>query len=80
MKPIIFILIFLLKTSSFSFGFDEVVNGIYVHFGNQEDSNENNKGDIANVGFIIGSESIAVIDSGGSLKIGNELKKAIRKP
>ena len=71
MKLIVFIFICLINASSFSFDFDEVADGIYVHYGYQEDSNENNKGDIANVGFIIGSESIAVIDTGGTPNIGN---------
>ena len=79
MKPIIFIFICLINAYSFSFSFEEVADGVYVHFGYQEDSNENNKGDIANVGFIIGSESIAVIDTGGTPNIGNKIKKRIRE-
>ncbi|MFL2679632.1 MAG: quinoprotein relay system zinc metallohydrolase 2 [Alphaproteobacteria bacterium] len=79
MKLIVFIFICLINASSFSFDFDEVADGIYVHYGYQEDSNENNKGDIANVGFIIGSESIAVIDTGGTPNIGKKMKKRIRE-
>jgi quinoprotein relay system zinc metallohydrolase 2 len=65
--------------SSPSIEFEEVAPGIFVHQGEHLDVDETYHGDIANIGFIVGEESIAVIDSGGSLKIGNELKTAIRK-
>ena len=35
----------------------------------KKDSNKNNLGDISNFGFIVGSKSIAVIDSGASVKL-----------
>ena len=38
-----------------------------MHFGKQEDSNKKNLGDIANIGFIVGENSIAVIDTGSSV-------------
>ena len=48
-------------------------------FGEQEDSNMLNKGDIANIGFIVGKNSIAVIDTGSSVKIGKEMLKKIKE-
>ena len=62
-----------------SFEVEEVVDGLFVHFGKQEDSNTINKGDIANIGFIVGSKSIAVIDTGGTPEIGMKLLKKIKE-
>mgnify|MGYP000308875939 FL=1 len=52
---------------------------IYVHHGVHEDLSENYHGDICNISFIVGSKGIAVIDTGGSLKVGQQLHEAIRK-
>ena len=41
--------------------------------------NEANAGGIANTGFIVGGESVAVIDSGGSLADGAALRAALRQ-
>ena len=57
----------------------ELAPGIFVHFGKHEQPDSANQGNIANIGFIVGSEAIAVVDSGGSLSIGRELKNAIRE-
>lgn len=55
----------------------EVAEGIYVHYGLQEQINAANKGDIANIGFIVGAESVAVIDTGGSRGVGQALMAQI---
>ena len=39
--------------SSSEFSISEIDDNIFVHFGVQEDSNKTNKGDIANIGFIL---------------------------
>ena len=59
----------------------EIAEGVYVHYGKHENfyEKEDNIGDIANLGFIIGDQSIAVIDTGGSHQIGEALKLAIKK-
>jgi quinoprotein relay system zinc metallohydrolase 2 len=56
----------------------EVADGIFVHQGVHELMTLRNRGDISNSGFIVGEESVAVIDSGGSLEFGKQLLQAIR--
>lgn len=58
---------------------EQVAPGIYVHHGKHLDINTDYGGDICNISFIIGSKGVAVIDTGGSPKIGRELHDAIRK-
>ena len=67
-----------LLSKSFSLEFVDVGNEIYVHFGKQEDSNKKNLGDIANIGFIVGKNSIAVIDTGSSVIFAKKMYKKIR--
>ena len=79
MLKIFFISFLLLNfNTSFSFEIKEVAEGIFVHFGTHEDANKSNKGDIANIGFILGKRSIMVIDTGGTKEIGKKLLKKIK--
>jgi quinoprotein relay system zinc metallohydrolase 2 len=57
----------------------EVEKGIYVHIGQHLDVDDGYDGDICNIGFIVGSDSIAVIDTGGSYLVGEKIKKFIEK-
>ena len=57
----------------------EVKPNVFVHQGQHLDVDKGYQGDICNIGFIIGNKSIAVIDTGGSLTVGSELLKEIRK-
>jgi quinoprotein relay system zinc metallohydrolase 2 len=61
-----------------SLEFVESAPGIYLHYGKHEEMSVDNFGDIANIGFIIGTESVAVIDPGGSPRIGTAMRSAIR--
>jgi quinoprotein relay system zinc metallohydrolase 2 len=53
--------------------------GLYVHLGRDLPLDAPGHDDIANIGFIVGSKCVAVIDTGGSVRIGRELRAAIRR-
>lgn len=61
------------------FAIDAVADGIYVHHGAHLDIDTGYQGDICNISFVVGSQGVAVIDTGGSLKIGRQLRAEIRK-
>ena len=55
------------------FNLKQVADGIYLHTGVHVEFADPLHDDIANIGFIVGNNCIAVIDTGGSVAIGQEL-------
>jgi quinoprotein relay system zinc metallohydrolase 2 len=62
-----------------SFQLSEAAAGVYVHIGRQLALDVPGHDDIANIGFIVGSRCVAVIDTGGSVRIGRALRAAVRR-
>ncbi|MEP2028265.1 MAG: quinoprotein relay system zinc metallohydrolase 2 [Paracoccaceae bacterium] len=58
--------------------FEEISGGVYAHLGAISDAAPENYGDVANIGFIVGETSVAVIDTGGTRKVAEEIYRAIR--
>ena len=44
---------------------------MFVHQGRYEMQSPENEGDMANAGFVVGSDAVAVIDTLGSAKVGS---------
>lgn len=56
----------------------EVAPGTFVHRGRYELQSPENRGDMANASFVVGTDAVAVIDTLGSAVAGRELRAAIR--
>lgn len=60
------------------FAVAEIAPGVFVHAPRVALVSKANGGDTSNIGFIIGAESVAVIDTGTSVAIGRQLLAEIR--
>ena len=58
---------------------DALAPGLYVHRGAQLPLDAPGHDDIANIGFIVGDRCVAVIDTGGSVRIGRALRATVRR-
>jgi len=61
------------------FNLNEIAENNYVHLGKHVSIEDRGNSDIANIGFIIGDDCVAIIDTGGSIKIGMKLKNSVQK-
>jgi quinoprotein relay system zinc metallohydrolase 2 len=57
----------------------EIAQGVYVRPGIQEELSTHNHGHIANIGFIVGTQRVAVIDTGSNYQEGLVLRRMIRE-
>ena len=57
---------------------EQIAPHVYAHRGDVAVATRENAGDHANMGFIVGREAVAVIDTGGSAKVGGRLREAVR--
>ncbi|MGD0632803.1 MAG: quinoprotein relay system zinc metallohydrolase 2 [Beijerinckiaceae bacterium] len=61
-----------------AFKVEEVAPGVFIRRGVDEDATPQNRDAIANIGFIVGRDSVLVTDSGGSLGDGLWLRETIK--
>ncbi|NKB37370.1 MAG: quinoprotein relay system zinc metallohydrolase 2 [Gammaproteobacteria bacterium] len=67
------------SSESKNFNLVELASGIYVHYGKHVSFESPDLDDIANIGFIVGDKCIAIIDTGGSVRIAQQLLSEIRR-
>ena len=58
---------------------DQIKPGVFVHLGALEDWAPANGGDVANLGFVVGSRCVAVVDTGGTPRVGQALRAAVER-
>ena len=75
----LFSIFFFLVFNANAFEFEQIEEGVLVHYGKHEDNNIINKGDISNITIIIGDESVLLIDVGGTPTIGKKIKKFVKE-
>lgn len=63
--------------TSANLGATQIAPGIFVHQGQHGVYTRANGGDICNTGFVIGRDAVAVIDTGGTARLGAALKARI---
>lgn len=66
------------RAAGTALAFQEIAPGVFAHLGAIEEPDGNNLGDVANIGFVIGADSVAVIDSGAARWMGESIWRAIR--
>jgi quinoprotein relay system zinc metallohydrolase 2 len=67
------------KAQTAPFSMLPIADGDYAHFGQVAMTTADNAGDIANLGIVVGHDAAAIIDTGGSVAVGEALHAALRK-
>jgi quinoprotein relay system zinc metallohydrolase 2 len=65
--------------TGYCFDLSELRAGVFVHAGRPLALDAAGHDDIANIGFVVGKKCVAVIDTGGSTRVGRELRAAVVK-
>jgi len=60
------------------FAIEEIADGVFVHRGKHAIPSRQSRSDLSNLGFVIGKDSVAVIDAGASYLAAQALYSAIR--
>src|SRR5690606_21108364 len=60
-------------------GLEVISSGVFIRQGHQAEASPDNHNGIANIGFIIGGDTVLVTDPGGSLADGRWLRSEIRR-
>jgi len=55
----------------------KIADGDYAHFGQVALTTPANAGDISNLGIIVGRDAVALVDTGGSVSVGQSLLQAV---
>ena len=67
------------QVAAATFALKQIAPGVFVHVGKQIALDAPGHDDIANIGFITGSRCVAVVDTGGSVRVGRALRAAIKQ-
>jgi quinoprotein relay system zinc metallohydrolase 2 len=65
------------RAGASEFNLAQIATGVFVHQGRPLPLDAPGHDDIANIGFVTGTRCVAVIDTGGSVRIGRALRQAI---
>lgn len=66
------------KAYAASLGTVEIAPGVFVHQGQHALVSPENAGDISNITFVVGADAAAVIDTGGSFRIGRDARAVLK--